>query len=184
MLVGDRTESLVTGIEYREAIVGIASEFVGALSMRYVRGRPDLGMSPETGFDCSGFVRFVLTEAGLSIPDYIGQDNDRRPIRHANEFWDYYGVAIHEPLHRAGDLIFFSRNGDFPSHIGIVRDEESYIHARGSDKTQVRVDAIKSEVISVRQAVCRQFYAKNPIGFKSPAIAKLHPDYRYHQTII
>ena len=40
--------------------------------MLYVIGHPELGQSSEKGFDCSGFARFVLTQAGICIPDYIG----------------------------------------------------------------------------------------------------------------
>ncbi|HKX24093.1 MAG TPA: NlpC/P60 family protein, partial [Candidatus Saccharimonadales bacterium] len=88
---------------------------------------PEEGQSPERGFDCSGFVRFVLSAAGLAVPSFIGQDGLERPTRHANEFWDSYGIPIHDEARQPGDLIFFSREGDRPTHIGILRDAETYI---------------------------------------------------------
>ncbi len=150
--------------------------------MRYVSGRPDLGQSSEQGYDCSGFVRQVLLHAGLNIPDYIGMDNKRRPIRHASEFWNYYGIyAGSEP--EAGDLIFFSRNGLMPTHTGIVRDKESYIHALGSDNTRVIVEGIRYEAIHPKHVGSRILYQVNPIGFKTPTIPLPSPTYRYHQQL-
>lgn len=142
-----------------------------------------MGQSPKGGFDCSGFVRFVLQEAGLVIPDYLGQDGNQRQIRHANEFWDNYGITVHDENRQPGDLIFFSRRGFFPTHIGIVRDEESYIHAPGTSESRVEMQAISYEAIA-RSGIERQSYIRNPIGFKSPAIRIEQPTHRYHQKPI
>jgi cell wall-associated NlpC family hydrolase len=150
--------------------------------LRYKRGHPELGQSPGEWFDCSGFVRYVLGAAGLTIPDYIGADNVRRPIRHANEFWDHYGVNVHPEKYTGGDLLFFSRNGLFPTHIGIVRDEESYIHAPGKDDTRVEIQSINTEAI-VGCSDSRMLYAINPIGFKAVTVALENPSYRYHQRL-
>lgn len=144
---------------------------------------PELGQSPEKGFDCSGFVRFVLSKAGLTIPEYTGQDGTSRPIRHANEFWDSYGITVHDDYRQMGDLIFFSRRGSFPTHIGIVRDANSYIHAPGTSESRVEVRLISYEAIA-KSSIERQFYARNPIGFKSPTVEIAQPTYRYHQKPI
>lgn len=150
--------------------------------MRYVADRPDLGQSAESGFDCSGFVRQVLQGAGLCVPNYIGMDGVRRPIRHASEFWDHYGVNVGTNP-QGGDLIFFSRKGTMPTHIGVVRDEETYIHAPGYNDTRVEVATIKREPIVGKMAVGRVLYATNPIGFKAPTIPYNKPTYRYHQQL-
>lgn len=128
-------------------------------------------------------MKFVLHEVGLTIPEYIGQDNIKRPIRHANEFWDNYGVVVHDGSKQPGDLIFFSRKGLFPTHIGIVRDEESYIHAPGTAESKVEVQPISYEAIAKR-SIEHQFYTRNPIGFKSPMVKMEQPTYRYHQKPI
>lgn len=125
----------------------------------------------------------MLRKAGLDIPNYIGQDGQKRPVRHTNEFWDTFGVSVHEGLYIGGDLIFFSRNGIFPTHIGIVQDEGSYIHAPGSDNTKVEIKAIRQAKI-IGKGVSRLLYARNPIGFKSPTVAIDRPSYRYHQKPI
>lgn len=151
--------------------------------MRYVTGHPELGQSPETGFDCSGLVKFVLTQVGLHIPDYIGQDDVRRPIRHANEFWDHYGVVVgSEP--EGGDLIFFTRHGLFPTHVGIVRDGESYIHAPGRDDTKVEVSEIELEQVKARSDMRRVLYSVNPIGYKAPMQVHTTPTYRQYQELV
>lgn len=142
-----------------------------------------MGQSPELGFDCSGFVKFVLQSSGLTIPDYIGQDGIRRPVRHANEFWDSYGIAVHEGLTQQGDLIFFSRNGKFPTHIAILLDDQNYVHAPGIDNSFVERKTFANEQI-VSSTDEELIYNRNPIGFKAPTQTLERPTYRYHQMAI
>jgi cell wall-associated NlpC family hydrolase len=126
-------------------------------------------------------VKFVLSEAGLNVPDYIDINGRVVPIRHANEFWDHYGVAVHNGLHQPGDLIFFSRNGYFPTHIGLVRDEESYIHSPGINNTKVCVAEIEEREIPGTDPSPRIVFQKNPIGYKSPTVPLNTDNYRYIQ---
>jgi cell wall-associated NlpC family hydrolase len=157
---------------------------LGAASVGYSYGHPELGQTPETGFYCSGFVRYVLLQAGLTIPDYIGMDGQRRPIHHASEFWDHYGVAVHERVRLPGDLVFFTKRGQMPRHIGFVFDEERYIHAPGHDGTQVRIEPIADYPpieTPPRTPGRGVLYDHNPIGYKSPAVMVPSPTYRYHQ---
>lgn len=169
--------------QQKTRIIELATELVGSPAVHYSSEYPELGQSSENGFDCSGFVGFVLRHAGLYIPNYIGADGTQRPIRHANEFWDYYGVPIgSEP--EAGDLIFFSRHGYFPTHVGIVRDSESYIHSPGKNDMQVVISSIEAEAIIARQGLGRILYRSNPIGFKAPTKSHDNPTYRYHQQLV
>lgn len=128
-------------------------------------------------------MRFVLSAAGLAVPSFIGQDGLERPTRHANEFWDSYGIPIHDEARQPGDLIFFSREGDRPTHIGILRDAETYIHAPGKDETVVEAKPIIPELIAA-DSLRFQFYRRNPIGFKSPATSLSRPTRRRHQRPI
>ena len=89
----------------------------------------------------------MLRESGVAVPDYIGIDGVQRQIRHSNEFLDYFGTHAHFGAHRPGDIIIFSKNGQVPTHVGIVRDEESYIHAPGKENTKVTVSAIAQQAI-------------------------------------
>lgn len=70
-----------------KAVVKTAARFAG---IRYVAG----GTSPSTGFDCSGFTRYVYSRLGISIP---------RVSR------DQYAAAIPIKKSKAvkGDLVFF-----------------------------------------------------------------------------
>ena len=136
------------------------------------------------GFDCSGFVRYVLLEAGLVIPDYIDISGNIKPIRHTNEFMDHYGVTVQHGLHQPGDLILFSRNGYLPTHIGIVSDNNNYIHSPGINGQRVRKDRIKRQKIRAKDGEGKAIYHTNPIGFKSPTIAIETGNYRYSQIPI
>jgi peptidoglycan DL-endopeptidase CwlO len=82
-----------------------AKKFVG---IRYRYG----GTSPHTGFDCSGFVRFVYAHFGLSLPHYsVSQYHlGRRVARHAL---------------KPGDLVFFDGLG----HVGLYVGHGKFIHA-------------------------------------------------------
>lgn len=126
----------------------------------------------------------MLHEAGLIVPDYIGQDGEQRPTRHANEFWDSYGVAVHPGQQQEADLVFFSKTGVFPTHIGIVVDAERYIHAPGFDDTEVEILPIPDEHIEAIDGTGRVLYTRNPIGFKSPARPAEQPTYRLHQALV
>lgn len=150
--------------------------------MKYVSGHPDLGQSPETGFDCSGFVSFVLRSSGLHIPKFIGMDDQIRPIRHASEYWDHYGLFVHSRYKQLGDLALFSRNGVLPTHIGIVLDDERYIHSPGRDGEYVEVTYFTDKQIT--QDKPGQLYETNTIGFKALVLPHNNPTYRYHQQLL
>jgi cell wall-associated NlpC family hydrolase len=80
-----------------------ALQFVGA---RYVWG----GASPKTGFDCSGFIKYVYAQFGVSLPhSSVAQYNTR------------YGTAISDPADlRPGDIVFFVNTYKRGiSHVGI-----------------------------------------------------------------
>jgi len=104
-------------------------------------------------------------------------------VRYTNEFWDSYGIAIHDGQQEQGDLIFFSRTGSFPSHIGIMRDEESYFHAPGFNDTTVEIKGLEYEPITA-SGLERLLYTRNPIGFKSLSRVIEQPSRRYHQKPI
>ena len=129
--------------------------FLGSRSQRY--RNPYEGKNPN-GFDCSGFVWFLLNRLGFPIAE---------DIRHVNEFFDRFGVLIHSRAVEAGDLVFFSWNGHVPQHMGIMVSQDTYIHAPGVDKTTVSLACIKERAILHSQS---QIYFSNPIGFKRLAI--------------
>jgi len=76
------------------------------------------GMSPS-GFDCSGFIRYVFAEAGISLP----RTADAQYL---------VGYAI-DYLHlQPGDLVFFTTYLPGPSHSGIYLGNGKFISATSS----------------------------------------------------
>lgn len=143
-----------------ERIITEALKWEGYPSVKY--RSPEQGRSPETGFDCSGFVTFVLHEVGVGLPD----------IRHTNEYFDAYGIYVHDP--KPGDLIFFSKKGYAPTHMGFVYDQDHFIQAPGHDHRVVEVT--KWLTAPPTGSGEHRIYTRNPIGFKRPAL-KTH---RWH----
>ena len=86
-------------------IVRFARHYVGT---RYTWG----GTSPRSGFDCSGFTRFVYAHFGISLPHYTGSQFSR-------------GRRVSRGGLRPGDLVFF----DGVDHVGIYVGGGRFIHA-------------------------------------------------------
>jgi peptidoglycan DL-endopeptidase CwlO len=85
-------------------VVGIAMHYLG---VPYVWG----GSSPS-GFDCSGFVMYVYSQVGVSLPHYTGAQ------------WNV-GVPVSRGDLQPGDLVFFDGLG----HVGIYIGGNEFIHA-------------------------------------------------------
>jgi len=87
---------------------------LGYIGYKYVYG----GASPETGFDCSGFVTYVYKSFGISV------------TRNASGQFRDNGVLINKSDLTAGDLVFFSSNGGSSvTHVGIYIGEDEFVHA-------------------------------------------------------
>jgi cell wall-associated NlpC family hydrolase len=70
------------------------------------------GSSPRTGFDCSGFVRYVYAHFGISLAH--------------SSFADYWrGRRVGRWQMKPGDLVFFDGEG----HVGIYIGHGRFIHA-------------------------------------------------------
>lgn len=83
------------------------------LGSRYKYG----GNSPDTGFDCSGFVDYVFQRsAGVSLPRTA-----QKISRH--------GASVKSSQLREGDLVFFDTNNENYSHVGIYLGGGRFIHA-------------------------------------------------------
>ena len=78
------------------------------------------GHSPDTGFDCSGFVDYVFQHtAGLALP-HNAQEMSQR------------GLPVKSSQLREGDLVFYDTNNQAYSHVGIYLGNERFIHAPSS----------------------------------------------------
>ena len=88
------------------------------------------GERPETGLDCSGLVRHVFLEARVPLPRTV-----------AHQFT--VGTRVSRDAMKPGDLVFFDITAPNPSHVGIVVDEDAFVHAPGSGGA-VRVDRLSA----------------------------------------
>lgn len=114
-----------------------ALDFIG---IRYKRG----GSSPETGFDCSGFVRYVYNETlGLVLP-------------HNAKAIAQQGEHVEKIELQPGDLVFFNTMRRAFSHVGIYLGNNQFIHAPRSG-TRVRVEDMSDRYWSRRYNGARRF---------------------------
>ena len=98
-------------------IVKYARKFIG---VRYTYG----GTSPSTGFDCSGFTRFVYAHFGIDLPHYSGAQYT-------------LGRRVSRAGLRPGDLVFFRGLG----HVGLYIGDGRFIHAPHTGTT-VSIDTL------------------------------------------
>lgn len=108
--------------------INIAKNYIG---VRYKRG----GNTPTSGFDCSGFTRYVYKKAGKSIPRTSSAQ------RHA-------GKTISRKWARPGDLVWFS---DF-RHVGIYAGNGYIIDAPKPGKKVTKRKLWTSHVKYIRVA--------------------------------
>ena len=96
------------GQKWGSALLASAFRYV---SVRYVWG----GMSPR-GFDCSGFIGYVMRSVGVRLP------------RTAAELY-VSGRPVPTDELRVGDIVFFETTRPGPSHAGIYVGNDQFIHA-------------------------------------------------------
>lgn len=81
------------------------------------------GTTPETGFDCSGFVQYVFRQAaGMVLPR-----SSFDQVRH--------GVSVAADELQPGDLVFFNTMRARFSHVGIYIGENRFIHSPSRGKS-------------------------------------------------
>jgi cell wall-associated NlpC family hydrolase len=117
----------------REELIKTAESFVG---VPYLWG----GISPNTGFDCSGLSMTVYQLNGLDLP------------RSSKEQYET-GTPIERNDLLKGDLVFFATSGkNKVAHVGIYLGDGRFIHAAGRGKN-IRVDNLS-----------KNFYKKTYLG--------------------
>ena len=131
----DGTESAT---DLRKALIAMAMKM---RDIRYVRG----GHDPSTGFDCSGFVRYVFAHAiGMQLPS-----------NSAAQF--LAGLKVKRADMKPGDLVFFRTHGRRNiSHVGIYISNGRFIHSPTTGKSV--------EISSLDQG----YWAKRFAGAKRP----------------
>ena len=102
-----------------------------------LRGAPYRnGGSDPSGFDCSGFVRYVFAQHGIGLARTVGE-----------QFHE--GAEVKAGV-EAGDLIFFATsnggnggNGGDVSHVGMAIGGDEFVHAPSS-RGEVRVERLSA----------------------------------------
>jgi len=127
-----------TVADLRRALIAMAMQL---RDTRYVRG----GRDPSTGFDCSGFVRYVFAHAvGMQLP-----------TNSAAQF--LAGLKVKRADMEPGDLVFFHTRGkQRVSHVGIYLSEGRFIHSPTTGKS-VEISSMDSG-----------YWAKRFVGAKRP----------------
>lgn len=131
----DGTESAT---DLRKSLIAMAMKM---RDIRYVRG----GHDPSTGFDCSGFVRYVFAHAiGMQLPN-----------NSASQF--LAGLKVNRADMKPGDLVFFRTHGKRNiSHVGIYISNGRFIHSPSAGKSV--------EISSLSES----YWAKRFAGAKRP----------------
>src|SRR4051794_3728658 len=101
--VADRSTELMSQV--RDRTTGLVDSAMNFLGVRYKRG----GASAETGFDCSGFTRYVFENSiGRVLPHTAGEQANSPDL-----------VKVDRKDLKPGDLVFFDTVRRTFSHVGI-----------------------------------------------------------------
>lgn len=109
-----------------QRLMGIANQYIG---VPYVFGGND-----PSGFDCSGFTRYVYSAIGIDLP------------RMADEQYNV-GYDVSRSYLQPGDLVFFTTYMPGISHVGIYIGNDQFINASSDG---VSVDSLDSHYWSSR----------------------------------
>ena len=122
-------------IELRERVVSDGESLVGAPYRR-------MGSSPTTGFDCSGFANYVLSNAGVALRRVSAEQATQ-------------GIRIKLSEVKAGDLLFFAHKGARISHVGIVvsNDENGIAMVHSSSSRGVVVESFSKSAYWTKRFV-------------------------------
>lgn len=92
-------------------VLGAADQYVG---VRYTWG----GNTPKSGFDCSGFTKYVFAREGIALP---------RTSREQSRAGQPVSLDFASML--PGDLLFFAEAGEAVSHVAIYVGNGEIIHS-------------------------------------------------------
>jgi cell wall-associated NlpC family hydrolase len=149
--VSRNTQSFLSGVASKAGTV-----VVGALNMIGVRYQWG-GSSPDSGLDCSGFVRYVFRDTlGMTLP------------RRAEEM-SQVGEKVKMSDLKPGDLVFFNTMRRTFSHVGIYIGDNKFVHSP-STGSKIRVDEMDDGYWEKRFTGARRVEASfkgNPVDLKA-----------------
>jgi cell wall-associated NlpC family hydrolase len=89
------------------------------------------GSEPQKGFDCSGLVQYAFGQHRVDLPRTV-----------AEQYRVGHPVKGHDM--RQGDLVFFGSSGRAPTHVGIMVDDDTFVHAPDTGAV-VRVERLDAD---------------------------------------
>ena len=126
--------------EIRDHLVAYAKGFLG-IPYRYASA------NPETGFDCSGFVNYVFSNFGISVP-------------HSSKAFKNLGKIVNPNDFKVGDILVFYgyRNASQIGHVGIICEaagmNSKFIHASSGKIKEVIISELNSDLYKRRFFQC------------------------------
>lgn len=137
--VTDRSQQLLSGSQQfisgsqqlfsgvRDGAAGLVDSAMNFLGVRYKRG----GNTAETGFDCSGFTRYVFENSiGKVLPHRADEQANSPDL-----------VKVEQKDLKPGDLVFFNTLRRTFSHVGIYLGDGKFIHSPRTGES-VRIEDI------------------------------------------
>lgn len=112
--VSEYSETQETKENKANKLIDIAKQYIGT---PYVYG----GTTPS-GFDCSGFVKYVYSQMGITLP--------RTSYSQCN-----VGTYINKENLQAGDIVCFGNSDRSINHVGIYIGNNQFIHSPRSGYT-------------------------------------------------
>lgn len=128
-----------TPIAVESTLERLRSEALRLIGVHYRYG----GTTPQTGFDCSGLVLYVLHHTTTL---YVG----RTAASMATE-----GRRVQRAELRVGDLVFFNTRGKVYSHVGIYLGGGQFIHSPSAGG-RVRVEDLDDAYWHARYSGARR----------------------------
>ena len=101
--------------------------------------------SPDEGFDCSGFVKYVYARHGIRLPRTAYEMAAALP-------------AVDSRRRQPGDLVFFNTTGEPYSHVGIYIGDNAFVHSSSA----------RGEVIV--STLDKPYWWEHFLGIRRPAL--------------
>ena len=123
--VASKSSQLITTV--RDGASGLVDSAMNFLGVRYKLG----GNTAETGFDCSGFTRYVFENSlGRVLPHRADEQANAPEL-----------AKVDKKDLKPGDLVFFDTMRKTFSHVGIYLGDGKFIHSPRTGET-VRIEDI------------------------------------------
>lgn len=120
------------------------SSSVVRTAMRLRGTRYSFGGVSRSGFDCSGFTRYVYGRHGITLP-------------HSSAGQARFGSPVSREDLKPGDLVFFSTRGRHIGHVGMYVGGSQFVHA-ATYRRGVRIDSLNSGYYCSRYRCARRIF--------------------------